>query len=77
MLGALGAPVSVSGLTVQVEPGAPRAFTIDVPGDPSSAAFFAVAAAITPGSDIVLEGVSCNPTRVGLRRGAARGWAPT
>ena len=42
------------------------AFEIDVPGDPSSAAFFAVAAAITPGSDIVLESVSCNPTRIGF-----------
>ncbi len=66
MLGALGAPVSVSGLSVHVAPGAPRAFVIDVPGDPSSAAFFAVAAAITAGSDIVLERVSCNPTRVGF-----------
>ena len=37
-----------------------------MPGDPSSAAFFAVAAAITPGSDLVLEVVSCNPTRVGF-----------
>ena len=42
-------------------------FELDVPGDPSSAAFFAVAAAITPGSDLVLEDVSCNPTRVGFR----------
>jgi 3-phosphoshikimate 1-carboxyvinyltransferase len=66
MLGALGAPISVSGLSVRVERGAPRPFAIEVPGDPSSAAFFAVAAAITPGSDIVLEGVSCNPTRVGF-----------
>jgi 3-phosphoshikimate 1-carboxyvinyltransferase len=66
MLGALGAPLAVDGLTVRVEAGAPGPFTLDVPGDPSSAAFFAVAAAITPGSDIVLEDVSCNPTRVGF-----------
>lgn len=66
MLAALGAPVTVDGLTVRIVPGAPRAFELDVPGDPSSAAFFAVAAAITPGSDIVIESVSCNPTRVGF-----------
>src|SRR5262249_59343777 len=32
-------------------------------GDPSSAAFFAVAATITPGSEIVLEDLCLNPTR--------------
>ena len=56
----------VDGLTIRVQAGAPHAFDLDVPGDPSSAAFFVVAAAITPGSDVVLEGVSCNPTRVGF-----------
>lgn len=43
-----------------------RAQTIDVPGDPSSAAFFAVAASIVPGSDLVIENVGLNPTRAGL-----------
>lgn len=37
-----------------------------VPGDPSSAAFFLVAASIVPGSDIVIEQVCLNPTRTGL-----------
>jgi len=36
-----------------------------VPGDPSSAAFFAVAAAIVPGGVVRIEGVSLNPTRLG------------
>lgn len=40
--------------------------TIMVPGDPSSAAFFAVAASIVPGSDLVIENVGLNPTRAGL-----------
>ncbi|MBL8657545.1 MAG: 3-phosphoshikimate 1-carboxyvinyltransferase [Altererythrobacter sp.] len=40
--------------------------TIDVPGDPSSAAFFAVAASIVPGSDLVIENVGLNPTRNGI-----------
>ena len=39
---------------------------IDVPGDPSSAAFFIVAALLVPGSDIVIENVGLNPTRAGL-----------
>ncbi len=36
---------------------------IIVPADFSSAAFFIVAATITPGSDVVLENVGVNPTR--------------
>ena len=40
--------------------------TIEVPGDPSSAAFFAVAALIVPGSDLVIENVGLNPTRAGV-----------
>lgn len=39
---------------------------IDVPGDPSSAAFFLVAGLIVPGSDLVVENVGLNPTRAGL-----------
>lgn len=39
---------------------------IDVPGDPSSAAFFIVAALIVPGSDLIIENVGLNPTRAGL-----------
>ncbi|WP_194952734.1 3-phosphoshikimate 1-carboxyvinyltransferase [Sphingopyxis solisilvae] len=40
--------------------------TIIVPGDPSSAAFFIVAALIVPGSDITITHVGLNPTRAGL-----------
>ena len=39
---------------------------IIVPGDPSSAAFFIVAALLVPGSDLVIENVGLNPTRAGL-----------
>jgi 3-phosphoshikimate 1-carboxyvinyltransferase len=39
---------------------------ISVPGDPSSAAFIIAAALISPGSDIVVEGVLMNPTRSGF-----------
>ena len=40
--------------------------TIVVPGDPSSAAFFIVAALIVPGSDVTIANVGLNPTRAGL-----------
>ncbi|QUM71491.1 3-phosphoshikimate 1-carboxyvinyltransferase [Sphingopyxis granuli] len=43
-----------------------RPQTIAVPGDPSSAAFFIVAALIVPGSDVVIANVGLNPTRAGL-----------
>ena len=37
-----------------------------VPGDPSSAAFLAVAALLVPGSHIVIENVGLNPLRAGV-----------
>ncbi len=43
-----------------------RAQDITVPGDPSSTAFFAVAALLVPGSDLVIENVGLNPTRAAL-----------
>lgn len=46
--------------------GSLRAADIDVPADISSAAFFLVAASITPGSDLLLTHVGINPTRIGV-----------
>jgi 3-phosphoshikimate 1-carboxyvinyltransferase len=43
-----------------------RATSFTVPGDPSSAAFPMVAAAVMPGSAIRLPGVGVNPLRTGL-----------
>lgn len=43
-----------------------RASDIDVPADISSAAFFMVAAAISPGSRLELQHVGVNPTRIGV-----------
>jgi 3-phosphoshikimate 1-carboxyvinyltransferase len=43
-----------------------RPMDVDVPGDPSSAAFFMVAASIVPGSDLTIRNVGLNPTRAGL-----------
>ena len=67
LLGALGAPLEVvDDRTLRVRRATLPAFELDVPGDPSSAAFFAVAASVTPGSAVVLEGVSINPSRIGF-----------
>ncbi len=43
-----------------------QARDIQVPADISSAAFLAVAAALVPGSDLILPGVGVAPTRAGL-----------
>ena len=41
-------------------------FEITIPGDPSSAAFFAAAAALIPNSDLTIKNVLANPTRIGF-----------
>jgi 3-phosphoshikimate 1-carboxyvinyltransferase len=71
MLKAFGADVTVKpqgeGQKVSVKgPVTLKATNVNVPGDPSSAAFPIVAALTTPGSDIVIENVMMNPTRTGL-----------
>ncbi|MCF7204120.1 bifunctional prephenate dehydrogenase/3-phosphoshikimate 1-carboxyvinyltransferase [Pseudomonas oligotrophica] len=67
MLRGFGYPVKVDGSTVTVEPGHKlHATRIEVPADISSAAFFMVAASIAEGSDITLEHVGINPTRIGV-----------
>lgn len=71
MLRAFGAKVEVTkrnGADVikLAGPAALTATKINVPGDPSSAAFPIVAALITPGSDVIVENVMMNPTRTGL-----------
>ena len=43
-----------------------RPMDVTVPGDPSSAAFFMVAATLVPGSDLTILNVGLNPTRAGL-----------
>ncbi|HQB39469.1 MAG TPA: 3-phosphoshikimate 1-carboxyvinyltransferase [Deltaproteobacteria bacterium] len=43
-----------------------QAQEIEVPGDISSAAFFMVAALITPGSELLIRNVGVNPTRIGI-----------
>jgi len=42
--------------------------TVQIPADPSSATFFAVAASIVDGSDVLLNSIGINPRRDGWRR---------
>lgn len=67
MLRGFGYEVRVDGPTVTIKGGGRlKASNIDVPADISSAAFFMVAASIATGSDITLEHVGINPTRIGV-----------
>jgi 3-phosphoshikimate 1-carboxyvinyltransferase len=67
MLRGFGYQVEVNGSRVRIRGGGKlKATSVDVPADISSAAFFLVAASITPGADLVLEHVGINPTRIGI-----------
>ncbi len=63
LLAAAGADVTVTGTTVTVRPSPLQPLDLDIPGDPSQAAFWVVAACLVPGSDLVLEGVYVGPGR--------------
>lgn len=56
----------VNGKTTVSGGGILKGTDIDVPADISSAAFFLVAASITPGATLRLEHVGMNPTRTGI-----------
>lgn len=80
MLQAMGVDLQVApGQIVLTPPGAGAALqplSLEVPGDPSSATFWWVAAAIHPDAEITTRGVCLNPTRTGaldvLRQMGAR-----
>jgi len=73
MLAEQGARVTVTGESgghrVEIEP-CDQLQPVDrvIPGDPSSAAFLALAATLVPDSDVVIEGVNLNPSRIGFFR---------
>jgi 3-phosphoshikimate 1-carboxyvinyltransferase len=67
MIRGFGGDISIDGRSVTIKGGQSfSARTVRIPGDISSAAFFMVAAAIIPGSDLIIRGVGCNPTRDGV-----------
>lgn len=71
MLKSFGADISVesegSGKRIRLRSGRKlKAARVEVPGDPSSAAFPVAAAAIVPGSDVLVRNVLVNPLRAGF-----------
>jgi 3-phosphoshikimate 1-carboxyvinyltransferase len=67
MARAFGAEIKVEGCSVSLR--GPQELShqeVRIPGDLSSAAFFMVAAACIPGSNILIQGVGCNTTRSGV-----------
>ena len=80
MMRARGLDVRSEQRVVTYLPGAPMtAADVDVPGDPSSAAFFAALAALAASGELILPGVCANPGRTGAfhvlqRMGVRVGW---
>jgi 3-phosphoshikimate 1-carboxyvinyltransferase len=72
MLAAAGADIDVApegvGRVVRVRRSTLRPLDLDVPGDPSQAAFWLVAACVLPGSRITVENVYIGPDRTGFLR---------
>ena len=68
MLLACGGDVEVSadGLVVRLRPSNLHPFELDVPGDPSQAAFWIVGACIVPGSEVIVDDVYVGPARTGF-----------
>lgn len=80
MMRARGVDVRTEGTTATLLPGAEmRAVDAAIPGDPSSAAFFAALAGLASSGEIEMEGVCANPGRIGAfrvleRMGVRLGW---
>jgi 3-phosphoshikimate 1-carboxyvinyltransferase len=80
MMRGRGVDVRSEGTVATLNPGATmRALDVDVPGDPSSATFFAALAAMAASGEIELQNVLRNPARIGAfhvleRMGARLGW---
>jgi len=68
MLQGMGVALQVDGSQITLPSGRRelRPISIDVPADISSAAFFLVGASIAKGSDLLLEHVGINPSRIGV-----------
>lgn len=67
MLSAMGADIEVDGPIIHVRPGENlRTSDVDVPADISAAAYWMIAAALLPDSEITLPNVGVNPRRSGV-----------
>lgn len=64
-----GARLGVHGDAISIEGGQSLHGTqVEVPGDPSSGAFWMAGAALVPGGDVEVKRMSLNPTRIGFLR---------
>ncbi|HEV3475286.1 MAG TPA: 3-phosphoshikimate 1-carboxyvinyltransferase [Actinomycetota bacterium] len=72
LLGWLGAAVRKDGTAIIISAADLNSFDAEVPGDLSSAAPLLGAAAMIPGSEVVVDGVGLNPTRDSFLRLLAR-----
>lgn len=66
MIPRMGGRVVVTPDSIVVEKSDLDAIAVTIPGDPSSAAFLAAAAAVMRGSRVTIHSVSTNPTRTGF-----------
>ena len=67
MFRALGVEIETNGNVITLDPPEDlHAVDIAVPSDISSAAYFLVAGAIVPGSELTIKNVGVNPTRTGI-----------
>ncbi len=62
----VGSGAGSPGTAVTVRPSTLHPFHLDVPGDPSQAAFWVVAACVTPGSEVIIDHVYVGPGRAGF-----------
>ena len=69
MLNDFGVHLDLNSMRIQIQgPQSLRATTVQVPGDPSTAAFWIAAASIIPEAQLQLENISLNPSRLGFLR---------
>ena len=68
MLESMGADIEVNGDNIDIKPlsSALQSFTIDIPADPSSAAFFIALTVLLKGSSLTVQNILLNPTRTGF-----------
>ena len=67
MLASMGVPIHREGrITTVTGPAKPRPFELEVPGDPSAASAWLVAAALHPDAELTMAEVGLNPTRLAL-----------
>jgi len=67
MLAFMGVPIHRDGpLTTVTGPSRPKPFDLKVPGDPSAASAWLVAAALHPDSELTMVDIGLNPTRLAL-----------